>query len=48
MARDDMDEIRKIEKQIKQRFAIGTQVSEQRIFQDLMKQVKFIFNLKFW
>nr|QIC49965.1 DNA replication licensing factor MCM5 [Actinia equina] len=34
----DMQEIRQIEKQIKRRFAIGTQVSEQRIIGDFLKQ----------
>lgn len=34
----DVEEVRQIEKQIKRRFAIGTQVSEQRIIQDFVKQ----------
>lgn len=34
----DVEEVRQIEKQIKKRFAIGTQVSEQRIIQDFAKQ----------
>ncbi|XP_068681579.1 DNA replication licensing factor mcm5-like [Montipora foliosa] len=34
----DVEEVRQIEKQIKRRFAIGTQVSEQRIIQDFAKQ----------
>ncbi|KAL9954786.1 hypothetical protein ACROYT_G042363 [Oculina patagonica] len=34
----DVEEVRQIEKQIKRRFAIGTQVSEQRIIQDFEKQ----------
>ncbi|XP_032221696.2 DNA replication licensing factor mcm5-A [Nematostella vectensis] len=34
----DMQEIRQIEKQLKRRFAIGTQVSEQRIIADFLKQ----------
>lgn len=35
---EDVEEVRQIEKQIKRRFAIGTQVSEQRIIQDFAKQ----------
>ncbi|KAK3710538.1 hypothetical protein QZH41_009373, partial [Actinostola sp. cb2023] len=34
----DIQEVRQIEKQIKKRFAIGTQVSEQRIIADFLKQ----------
>lgn len=34
----DVEEVRQIEKQVKRRFAIGTQVSEQRIIQDFVKQ----------
>lgn len=34
----DVEEVRQIEKQIRKRFAIGTQVSEQRIIQDFAKQ----------
>lgn len=34
----DVEEVRQIEKQIKRRFAIGTQASEQRIIQDFAKQ----------
>ncbi|KAF1743099.1 hypothetical protein MXB_3414 [Myxobolus squamalis] len=35
----DIDEIRRIETQIKQRFAVGTQVSNQRVLEDLIRQV---------
>lgn len=34
----DVEEVSQIEKQIRKRFAIGTQVSEQRIIQDFAKQ----------
>ncbi|KAF0990983.1 hypothetical protein HZS_3422 [Henneguya salminicola] len=34
----DMEEIRRIETQVKQRFAVGTQVSNQRIVEDLLRQ----------
>uniref|UniRef100_A0A6B2G3P0 DNA replication licensing factor Mcm5 (Trinotate prediction) n=1 Tax=Myxobolus squamalis TaxID=59785 RepID=A0A6B2G3P0_MYXSQ len=39
----DIDEIRRIETQIKQRFAVGTQVSNQRVLEDLIRQ-KFTEN----
>ena len=35
----DQDEVRKIEGQLKNRFPIGSHVSEQRIIQDFLKQV---------
>ena len=35
----DQDEVRKIERQLKNRFPIGSHVSEQRIVQDFLKQV---------
>lgn len=38
----DLEEIRKIESQLKQRFAVGTQVSYQRVVEDLIQQV-FLF-----
>ncbi|CAB4044911.1 DNA replication licensing factor mcm5-like [Paramuricea clavata] len=34
----DVEEIRQIERQLKRRFPIGAQVSEQRIIQDFLKQ----------
>lgn len=34
----DQEEVRKIERQLKTRFPIGSQVSEQRIVQDFRKQ----------
>lgn len=34
----DQEEVRKIERQLKTRFPIGSHVSEQRILQDFMKQ----------
>ena len=37
---DDQEEVRKIERQLKNRFPIGSNVSEQRIIQDFLKQVK--------
>lgn len=38
----DQDEVRKIERQLKNRFPIGSHVSEQRIVQDFLKQVSFV------
>lgn len=35
----DQEEVRKIERQLKNRFPIGSHVSEQRIMQDLLKKV---------
>ena len=35
----DQEEVRKIERQLKNRFPIGSHVSEQRIVQDFLKQV---------
>ena len=35
----DQEEVRKIERQLKNRFPIGSHVSEQRIIQDFHKQV---------
>lgn len=34
----DQEEVRKIERQLKNRFPIGSHVSEQRIVQDFLKQ----------
>lgn len=34
----DQEEVRKIERQLKSRFPIGSQVSEQRVIQDFIKQ----------
>ena len=36
---DDQEEVRRIERQLKNRFPIGSNVSEQRIIQDFLKQV---------
>ena len=36
----DQEEIRKIERQLKHRFPIGSHVSEQRVVQDFLKQVR--------
>lgn len=35
----DQEEVRKVERQLKNRFPIGSHVSEQRIVQDFLKQV---------
>ena len=35
----DQEEVRKVERQLKSRFPIGSHVSEQRIVQDFLKQV---------
>jgi len=35
---EDVEEVRRIETQLKKRFAIGSQVSEQRIISDFAKQ----------
>ena len=35
----DQEEVRKVERQLKNRFPIGSHVSEQRIMQDFLKQV---------
>eukprot|EP00118_Oscarella_pearsei_P026954 m.310596 g.310596 ORF g.310596 m.310596 type:complete len:737 (+) comp52950_c0_seq1:92-2302(+) len=35
---EDQEEIRRVERQLKQRFPIGSQVSEQRIIQDFLRQ----------
>ena len=37
----DQEEVRKIERQLKNRFPIGSHVSEQRIIQDFLKQVLY-------
>ncbi len=37
---EDQDEVRKIERQLKNRFPIGSHVSEERIIQDFLKQVR--------
>lgn len=37
-ALEDQEEVRKVERQLKQRFPIGSQVSEARIIQDFVKQ----------
>ncbi len=38
----DQEDIRKIERQLKHRFPIGSHVSEQRVVQDFLKQVRMI------
>lgn len=38
---EDQEELGRIEKQLKRRFAIGTQVSEHCIVQDFLRQVKW-------
>lgn len=48
----DQEVIRRIERQLKNRFPIGCQVSEQRIIQDFLKQVRdqhfiSVFHYKF-
>ena len=40
----DQEEVRKIERQLKNRFPIGSNVSEQRIIQDFLKQVRVQWN----
>ena len=42
---EDQDQLQKVEKQIRRRFVVGSQVSENAIVQDLVKQVfiPFIF-----
>ena len=39
MSEGDQEEVRKLERQLKNRFPIGSHVSEQRIIQDFLKQV---------
>ena len=38
----DQEEVRKVERQLKNRFPIGSHVSEQRIVQDFLKQVTMV------
>jgi DNA replication licensing factor MCM5 len=38
--REDQEEISRIEKQIRRRFVVGSQVSEHAIVQDFIRQVK--------
>ena len=40
--REDQEEISRIEKQIRRRFVIGSQVSEHAIVQDFIRQVSII------
>jgi len=40
--REDQEEISRIEKQIRRRFVVGSQVSEHAIVQDFIRQVKTI------
>ncbi len=40
--REDQEEISRIEKQIRRRFVVGSQVSEHAIVQDFIRQVKAI------
>jgi len=50
-AMEDQEEVKKVERQLKQRFPIGSQVSESRIIQDFVKQrysersVKSVINI---
>ena len=37
---EDQEQLQRIEKQIRRRFVVGSQVSEQAIVQDMIKQVK--------
>ena len=37
---EDQDQLQRIEKQIRRRFVVGSQVSEHSIIQDLVKQVR--------
>ena len=36
----EQEEVRKVERQLKNRFPIGSHVSEQRVVQDFLKQVR--------
>lgn len=38
--REDQEEISRIEKQIRRRFVVGSQVSEHTLVQDFIRQVK--------
>lgn len=40
---EDQDVLTRVEKQLKRRFAIGSQVSEHNIVQDFLKQVRKYF-----
>lgn len=40
---EDQDVLTRVEKQLKRRFAIGSQVSEHNIVQDFLKQVRNYF-----
>ncbi len=40
--REDQEEISRIEKQIRRRFVVGSQVSEHAIVQDFIRQVKTV------
>jgi DNA replication licensing factor MCM5 len=48
---EDQDQLQRIEKQIRRRFVVGSQVSENAIIQDLVKQVSFFpprfYNISF-
>ena len=44
-SQEDQDQLQRIEKQIRRRFVVGSQVSEHAIVQDLIKQVKFDHHL---
>jgi len=51
--REDQEEISRIEKQIRRRFVVGSQVSEHAIVQDFIRQVRkkdksIIFNVYFF
>lgn len=41
---EDQDLLSRIEKQLKKRFAIGSQVSEHAIVQDFLRQVRYKFD----
>ena len=43
--REDQEEIARVEKQIRRRFVVGSQVSEHAIVQDFIRQVRlYLFN----
>jgi hypothetical protein len=44
--REDQEEISRIEKQVRRRFVVGSQVSEHAIVQDFIRQVKTIIRIE--
>ena len=40
---EDQEQLQRIEKQVRRRFVVGSQVSEHAIVQDLIKQVSYIY-----